>query len=164
MVVLALAMSVAANIYQLTTSHPNTWVNVVWPRLQGGLLLAAMSRNTLTRIALIVTPPAIASWVYVSTTGLTPFTEAMVEVTVFLAIAILASKQCNPYLRWALLIYSLPTVILSPALANLASQQNWRAWIPLFEVVHVGRILGLTGIGVWLWRSTRAEQLELKLT
>ena len=162
-IVAAFAVSVLFNTLEIATSTDNHWVNTVWPRFQGGLILAALTTKTTFRVLLTVAPPAITTWLLVWLNGLTPMTEKMVEVTVFLAIAILASKQNNVYLRWALLIYSLPTVVLSPALASLASQGLWDAWIPLFELVHVGRIAGLSVVGVWLWRSTRPEQLELRL-
>ena len=157
----ALAVSVLFNTVQLTHVN-NHWVSVVWPRFQGGLILAALSQKKY-RVLLMVAPPTLTTWLFVRLNGVTPFAEMMVEVSVFAAIAVLAGRQSNPYLRWALLIYSLPTVVLSPALANLASQQAWDAWIPLFELVHVGRTMGLVLVGAWLWRGTRPEQLELRL-
>jgi len=155
-----LFISAAFTLLQLVTTIPNTWVNVIWPRLQGGLFLAAMASGTRRRILLTAAPAALACWIFVLANGVTPISEASTEMAVFGAVAFMASRRRDPVLRWALLVYALPTLILSPALASLAIQQRWEAWLPLFETVQIGRVLGLAGLLYWLWQP-RPLQLEL---
>ena len=163
LIVAAFSVSLLFIGIQAVTGGNNHWVNVVWPRFQGGLFLAAMTSKPKYRIALTATPPAVATWLNVFINGLTPFAEKMVEVGVFAAVIVMASRQRDPWLRWAMLLYCLPTVILSPSLAALATQGAWESWVSLFEIVHVGRIVGMVLCGVWFWRSTaqRPSQLEL---
>ena len=87
----------------------------------------------------------------------------MVEVSVFAAVIVMASRQRDPWLRWAMMLYCLPTVMLSPSLAALATQGAWESWVSLFQVVHAGRIAGIVLCAAWFWRSTapRKPQLEL---
>ena len=163
LILTAFAVSVVFNLVEMVTHSDNHWVNVIWPRFQGGLFLAAMTSKPKYRIALMAAPPAIATWLNVIMNGLTPFAEKMVEVSVFAAVIVMASRQRDPWLRWAMLLYCLATVILSPFLAALATQGAWESWVSLFEIVHVGRIAGMVLCGVWFWRSTRPEPLQLEL-
>ena len=163
LILTAFAVSVVFIVIQVATSGDNHWVNVVWPRFQGGLFLAAMTSKPKYRIALTAAPVAVVTWLNVAMNGLTPFAEKMVEVSVFAAVIVMASRQRDPWLRWAMLLYCLPTVILSPSLAALATQGSWESWVSLFEIVHLGRIFGIVLCAAWFWRSTapRKPQLEL---
>ena len=163
LIVAAFAVSVLFIGIQVAVPVNNHWVNVVWPRFQGGLFLAAMTSKPKYRVALTVAPAAVATWLNVFVNGLTPFAEKMVEVSVFAAVIVMASRQRDPWLRWAMMLYCLPTVMLSPSLAALATQGAWESWVSLFEIVHLGRIAGIVLCAAWFWRSTapRKPQLEL---
>ncbi|KKK76177.1 hypothetical protein LCGC14_2866250, partial [marine sediment metagenome] len=137
----------------------------LWPRFQGGLFLAALSTGKRWRVLAFAAPPAISTWLMVLTNGSSPMTEKMVELTVFLAVTILATRQLrtDPLIGWALLVYSIPTILASPILIVLANLEAWATWLDVFQFVHAGRILGIVLCGVWFWRSTRPAPLQLEL-
>lgn len=168
LILLGFALSVLFNVgqdvlrdYGLT----NQWVNVIWPRLQGGLFLAALTMGRRWRVLAFAAPPALSTWLMVLTNGSSPMTEKMVELSVFAAVTILATRQLrtDPLIGWALLVYSIPTIVASPVLILLANIKAWAVWLDVFQVVHAGRILGITLCAVWFWKSTARRPLQMEL-
>ena len=159
-------VSVAFIVFEMNYSgESNQWLNTVWPRLQGGLFLAALTTGKRWRIAAFALPPAVSTWLMVWTNGSSPLTEKMVELSVFAAVTILATRQLrtDPLIGWALLVYSIPTIVASPVLILLANIKAWAVWLDVFQIVHAGRIAGITLCAVWFWRSTRSAPPQLEM-
>ncbi len=165
LIVAAFAVSLLFIGIQAATDGTNQWLNTVWPRLQGGLFLAALTTGKRWRIAAFALPPAVSTWLMVLTNGSSPMTEKMVELSVFAAVTILATRQLrtDPLIGWALLVYSIPTIVASPVLILLANIKAWAVWLDVFQIVHAGRIAGITLCAVWFWRSTAPRPLQLEL-
>ena len=168
LILLALTVSILANAlgdFLAQLGVDNQWLNTIWPRFQGGLFLAALSSGKRWRVLAFAIPPAVSTWLMVYTNGSSPFAEKMVELSVFVAVAILATRQLrtDPLIGLALLVYSIPTIIASPVLIMLANLKVWAVWLDVFQVVHAGRILGIVLCAAWFWKSTapRKPQLEL---
>ena len=160
-----LLMSVAAIAFQMQHAGDNQWLNTIWPRFQGGLFLAALSTGKRWRVLAFALPPAVSTWLMVYTNGSTPLAEKTVELSVFIAVAILATRQLrtDPLIGLALLVYSIPTIIASPVLILLANLKAWIVWLDVFQVVHAGRIFGIVLCAAWFWRSTAPRPLQLEL-
>ena len=165
LMVAAFAVSLLFIGIQAATDGTNQWLNTIWPRFQGGLFLAALTTGKRWRVLAFAIPPALSTWLMVYTNGSTPLAEKTVELSVFIAVAILATRQLrtDPLIGLALLVYSIPTIIASPVLILLANLKAWIVWLDVFQVVHAGRIFGIVLCAAWFWRSTapRKPQLEL---
>ena len=142
----------------------NSWLNVVWPRFQGGLFLAALTAPR-WRIVAFAAPPAVTTWCLVALQGTSSFTEKAVELTVFVTVAVLAGRKLHtePLLGAAMLVYAIPTILLSPVLVMLARREVWDVWLSTFQLVHVGRLGGLILAAVWLWRTAPRPSLQREL-
>ena len=142
----------------------NSWLNVIWPRFQGGLFLAVLTAPR-WRILVFAVPPAVTTWLLYFPSGSSPLTEKLVELTVFATVAVLAARKLRtePLLGAALLTYAIPTILLSPVLVMLARREVWDVWLSTFQLVHVGRLGGLILAAVWLWRTAPRPSLQREL-
>ncbi len=167
LIVIAFCVSVLFNAAQGVLADyglQNSWLNTVWPRFQGGLFLAALTAPR-WRIVAFAAPPAVTTWCLVAMRGTSSLTEKLVELTVFATVAFLAARKLrtDPLLGASMLVYAIPTILLSPVLVMLARRELWDVWLNTFQLVHVGRLGGLILAAVWLWRTAPRPSLQREL-
>lgn len=141
----------------------NHWAHISFPRIQGALLVVALTATRRLRLAWMTGVAVGSSLLWSVLHGTQPFTEACVQVSVFGGLFVIAVRLHDPTLRLAFVLYSLPAIMLAFTMYLHESQGAWGEWMVRYEAMQAGFLGGMALCAVWFWRSTapRPPQLEL---
>lgn len=138
----------------------NHWIHLSFPRIQGALLVVALTTTHRMRLAWMTGLAVAGSLVWSVLHGTQPFTEACVQVSVFGGLFVVAVRLHDPTLRLALILYSLPAIVLAFAMWICESQGMWSEWMVRYEAMQAGFLGGTALLALWFVKP-RPPQFEL---
>ena len=138
----------------------NHWAHLTFPRIQGALLMVALTATRRIRLAWITGVLVGGSLFWSVLHGTQPITETGVQLSVFGGLFVVAVRLHDPTLRLALILYSLPAIVLAFAMYVYESQGAWQEWMVRYEAMQAGFLGGMALLAVWFVKP-RPLQLEL---
>ena len=138
----------------------NHWTHVTFPRIQGALLMVALTATRRMRLAWITGVLVGGSLLWSVLHGTQPITETGVQLSGFGGLFVVAVRLRDPTLRLALILYSLPAIVLAFAMYVYESQGAWQEWLVRYEAMQAGFLGGTALLALWFVKP-RPLQLEL---
>ena len=138
----------------------NHWAHLAFPRIQGALLMVALTATRRIRLAWITGIVVGGSLLWSMLHGTQPITETGVQLSVFGGLFVVAVRLHDPTLRLALILYSLPAIVLAFAMYVYESQGDWQEWLVRYEAMQAGFLGGTALLALWFLKP-RPLQLEL---
>ena len=138
----------------------NHWAHLAFPRIQGALLMVALTATHRLRLAWTTGLLITGSLVWSVLHGTQPITETGVQLSVFGGLFVVAVRLHDPTLRLALILYSLPAIVLAFPMYVYESQGAWQEWLVRYEAMQAGFLGGMALCAVWFMKP-RPLQLEL---
>ena len=138
----------------------NHWAHLTFPRIQGALLMVALTATCRMRLAWITGMLVGGSLLWSALHGTQPITETGVQLSVFGGLFLVAVRLHDATLRLALTLYTLPAIVLAFAMYEYESRGAWQEWMVRYEAMQAGFLGGMALCAVWFIKP-RPLQLEL---